>query len=85
MKCNTDRRAELSCMKSHWNDDDYYTLLYYLYKTENWHNIQDNASCTKSIFNTDYWKAKEEYDDIEDDDSGFTLVFTLLIALLVLL
>jgi hypothetical protein len=72
-------------MKSHWNDDDYYTLLYYLYKTENWHNIQDNASCTKNIFNTEYWKAKEEYEDIEDDDSGFTLVFTLLIALFVLL
>lgn len=97
-KCNTTVRQSLGCIEAHWDKENYYNLVYYKYKTEKWYMIQDVDSCVKNIFGTEYWEAKknledyededdddeEDDDDDDDDDSAFSLVFSAIAALLLL-
>lgn len=85
-KCNTSIRHTLGCMEAHWDENNYYNLAYYKYRTEQWYQIQDVDSCTKKVFATEYWEAKEDLDDYkdDDDDGAFSLVFTAIAALLLL-
>jgi hypothetical protein len=82
-KCNTTRRGYLGCAENFWDDDDYYSLAYYTYKALYWRDIQDVATCTRSIFATEYWSAKEDLEDYEDD-SAFSLMFAAIFALVLL-
>jgi hypothetical protein len=83
-KCNTARRGYLECAENHWDDESYYSLAYYAYRTQYWHQIQDVASCTKKIYATNYWSAKEDLEDYEDDDYASSLMIATIFTLLLL-
>lgn len=82
--CNTARRNTLECIEDYWNEEDFYSLQYYMYKTLYWPKIQDVESCTKKIFAIEYWEAKEDYDEYYDDHS-FILQYTAFLALIILI
>jgi hypothetical protein len=81
--CNTARRNTIECMEDYWDDETFSNLQYYMYKTLYWPKIQDVESCTKKVFATEYWEAKEENDESEDDFS-FIIKYAALLALIIL-
>jgi hypothetical protein len=67
------------------DEGDYYHLAYYKYKTLMWPKIQNVDKCTKEIFEAEYWEAKEDLDDYEDDDGAHNVASLMAAAIFALL
>jgi hypothetical protein len=57
-KCNSSRRMELPCIKSHLSEYEYNTLVYYMFMTNYYPYIQGNIFCVKEYINKVFWKSE---------------------------
>ena len=83
--CNTARRFAIECAEDYMKEEDYYHLAYYRYKALMWPKIQNFDKCTKEIFASEYWEAKEDLEDYEDDDGAHSVAPLMAAAIFALL
>ncbi|CAG9328665.1 unnamed protein product [Blepharisma stoltei] len=76
--CNSLRRDNPACVKSHWStkhalEYTYFRLWYQMYS-----QIQDNDECVMQIYTSNFWNSKDEYDEYgnPDPDAEYNLSFS---------
>jgi hypothetical protein len=75
-KCHSYSRSSYNCIRHHWDKDKADTLAYYMFKVNNWRNLQDVSSCVSKIVYFNYEKGS---DDESSHGSWITFsIFTLL-------
>ena len=80
-KCNSRRRMELPCLKSHLTTYEYHSLVYYMYMTLYYPYIQGNMMCVKETLNSVFWES-EQYmaaEDVSSFDPTLSLLWPIII------